>query len=67
MTPENEIGEVAGRMWHLLKERGELSISTVVSALDTTRSTAYMALGWLAREDKLVFEKKTRGVFVRLK
>ncbi len=67
MTTENEIGEVAGRIWHLLKERGELSISTVASALDTRQSTAYMALGWLAREDKLVFEKKTRGVFVRLK
>lgn len=62
-----EIGAVAGEIWDLLKERGELSISGVVAEVNASQSTAYMGLGWLAREDKLEFVKKNRGTFVRLK
>ncbi len=63
----DEIGEVAGKIWNLLKERGELSISGVASEVNASQSIAYMGLGWLAREDKLEFIKRSRGVFVRLK
>lgn len=45
-----DIGNVAGEIWHLLKERKELSTSGVVSEIKASQSTAYMALGWLARE-----------------
>lgn len=62
-----EVGITAGEIWNLLKERGELSISGVVSEIKASPSIAYMGLGWLAREDKLEFVKKSRGVFVRLK
>jgi len=62
-----EIGTVAGEIWNLLNERGGLSISGVVSEINASQSVAYMGLGWLAREDKLEFVKKNRGVFVRLK
>ena len=67
MVMNDEIGRVAGEIWHLLKERGEMSLSGVVMALTTAQSTAYMALGWLAREDKVEFVKKRRGIIVRLK
>ncbi|MCD6203635.1 MAG: winged helix-turn-helix domain-containing protein [Methanophagales archaeon] len=62
-----EIGTVAGEIWHLLKEKGELSVSGVVAEINASQSIAYMGLGWLAREDKLEFVKKSRGVYVRLK
>ena len=62
-----EIGEIAGEIWNLLYNNGEMSISRVVSRVNATQSIAYMGLGWLAREDKLEFIKKSRGVFVRLK
>ncbi|MDI6886108.1 MAG: winged helix-turn-helix domain-containing protein [archaeon] len=62
-----EIGKVAGEIWHLLEERGELSISGVASEINASPSTVYMGLGWLARENKLEFVKKSRGVFVKLK
>jgi hypothetical protein len=62
-----EIGTAAWEIWNLLTERSELSISGVVSEINATQSTAYMGLGWLAREDKLEFVKKSRGVFVRFK
>jgi hypothetical protein len=67
MTIDLEIGKVAGEIWQLLKEQGELSVSGVISAVNASQSAAYMALGWLAREDKVIFERKSRGVFVRLK
>jgi len=67
MVMNEEIGRIAGEIWQLLTERGEMSLSSVVMALNTSQSTAYMALGWLAREDKLEFVKKRRGVLVRLK
>jgi hypothetical protein len=62
-----EIGNVAGQIWRLLKERGELSISSVVQGIPAPQSSVYMALGWLAREEKLQFIKKTRGMAVKLK
>ena len=62
-----EIGEIAGEIWNLLYNNGEMSVSRVVSRVNATQSIAYMGLGWLAREDKLEFIKKNRGVFVRLK
>jgi len=67
MVMNEEIGRIAGEIWHLLKDRGEMSLSGVVMALNTTQSTAYMALGWLAREDKVEFVKKRRGIVARLK
>jgi hypothetical protein len=67
MVMNEEIGRIAGEIWHLLKDRDEMSLSGVVMALNTSQSTAYMALGWLAREDKLEFVKKRRGIVVRLK
>jgi hypothetical protein len=67
MVMNEEIGRIAGEIWHLLKDRGEMSLSGVVMALNTSQSTAYMALGWLAREDKVEFVKKRRGIVARLK
>jgi len=67
MVMNEEIGRIAGEIWHLLKDRGEMSLSGVVMALNTSQSTAYMALGWLAREDKVEFVKKRRGIVARLR
>jgi hypothetical protein len=67
MDMSEEIGTVAGEIWNLLNKRGELSISRVVSEINASQSTAYMGIGWLAREEKLEFVKRSRGVFVRLK
>ncbi|MHC1585586.1 MAG: winged helix-turn-helix domain-containing protein [Candidatus Syntropharchaeia archaeon] len=62
-----KIGTTAGEIWHLLNERGEMSISRVTSEIDAPQSIVYMGIGWLAREDKLEFTKKTRGIFIKLK
>jgi hypothetical protein len=67
MATIGEIGKVAGEIWQVLRERDEISLSGIVSTINASQSTVYMGLGWLAREDKLEFVAKRRGVFVRLK
>ncbi|RLG38000.1 winged helix-turn-helix domain-containing protein [Candidatus Alkanophaga liquidiphilum] len=64
---KDKIGFVAGDIWHLLKEKGELTLSKVVENIEAPQSVVYMGVGWLAREDKLIFKKKARGYSIRLK
>jgi hypothetical protein len=61
------IGEMAGRIWRTLDEEGELRVSTLKRQLDAPDALVYMALGWLAREDKLEMEPQGRTYVVRLK
>lgn len=61
------IGEMAGRIWRTLDEEGELRVSTLKRQLDAPDALVYMALGWLAREDKLEMESQGRTYVVRLK
>lgn len=63
---QDRIGEVAGEVWDVLEEEGESSVSAIVKSLDAPRSRVHMAVGWLAREDKLEFIDKGRGNAVRL-
>jgi hypothetical protein len=64
---EDEIGELAGEIWDFLEESGESSLTQVNDAVEAPRSRVNMAIGWLAREDKLVFNDQGRGVSVGLK
>jgi hypothetical protein len=61
------IGEAAGEIWELLKEEGKLSLSAVARKTKRPQSMVYMAIGWLAREDKLVFTQTKQGVSLSLK
>ncbi|MFB6213888.1 MAG: winged helix-turn-helix domain-containing protein [Candidatus Nanohaloarchaea archaeon] len=60
------IGEIAGEVWDFLEEEGEASVSAIVNAVGAPRSKACMAIGWLAREDKLSFDDGGRGSTVSL-
>lgn len=64
---DNKIGDVAGDIWDFLEENGENSLSAVNNAIDAPRSHVNMAIGWLAREDKLVFNEEGRGSSISLK
>ena len=63
---EDRIGEVAGYVWRYLEDEGECSVSSISSSLDFPRSKVNMAIGWLAREDKLEFLDEGRGTYVGL-
>ena len=64
-----KIGETAGRIYHLLEE-GEKSLSQIEKIL---RKEGYnsnivkMAIGWLAREDKIFVLKDEKKWVIKLK
>ena len=63
----HSVGDTAGEIWKLLKVEGPLSVSAVAEKTKRPKSTVYMAIGWLAREDKVAFRDTSRGTFISLK
>ncbi len=63
---KTKIGEMAGRVWKILGERGEVAISRLPQILKEKGEIVYQALGWLAKEDKIEFHKKEGRTFVSL-
>ena len=61
-----QIGENAGRIWQTLSDQGEMSLSQVKKKTTLKDLDASMALGWLAREDKIIFAKKGKSINVSL-
>jgi hypothetical protein len=51
-----QIGEAAGRVWHFLHKNPRSTFEQIYKSLSVEPALFYMALGWLAREDKLAFE-----------
>jgi DNA-binding transcriptional regulator GbsR (MarR family) len=56
------IGETAGEIWRLLNNEGPMSISAVASRTKQSQTAVHMGIGWLAREDKLIFTETKRGM-----
>lgn len=50
---KNDIGINAGTIWQLLSEKGELSVNEITELTGYKESYALLALGWLARENKI--------------
>jgi hypothetical protein len=63
----DKIGELAGRIWRTLDEEGELRIATLKKQVAAPDALVSMALGWLAREDKIEVTPDGRTFRVRLK
>lgn len=64
---DDRIGSLAGEVYRLLDEDGEKSLNQVCKAVNAPRSKVNMAIGWLAREEKLEFVEEGRGTAVQLK
>jgi xanthine dehydrogenase molybdopterin-binding subunit B len=62
-----EIGETAGEIWKVLSENGPSNFAQLVKAVGQPRDIVMQAIGWLAREDKLVFQENGRKRTVALK
>lgn len=58
---ESMIGEIAGRLWHYLRNKKAQTPAAAAKALNLKSADVDRAIGWLAREGKLVFEKDARG------
>lgn len=62
-----KVGEIAGKVWHTLKTDGEMSVAQLKKATGADDKTLWMALGWLAREDKLSFNQVKNTLKIGLK
>jgi len=63
-----DIGNAAGTVWTLLSEKGPTATDKIRSATKLSSALLNMALGWLAREDKIELAAKGRSEYtVKLK
>jgi len=60
------IGENAGQIWQLLKEKGEMQLTELLEISKIEESDLNRSLGWLAREDKIAFYDKNEKHMVLL-
>lgn len=63
----DQIGQVAGTVWHCLDEHGSMSLAKLTRTVEAPRDTVMQAVGWLARESKITIEETSRGRVVALK
>jgi hypothetical protein len=62
-----KIGENAGKVWKTLHDKGGLNLSSLKKASKLDDRQLYLALGWLAREDKVNFKQEKTQILVSLK
>jgi predicted transcriptional regulator YheO len=63
-----KVGEASGVLYHRLEE-GECSLNQIKNHLSSNgfdSQVALMAVGWLAREDKIVLNRESNRWAVRL-
>lgn len=67
MGINGQVGETAGKIWHLLNEEGPQTFPQLKKKLNGTGEILGFALGWLAREDKVDITQDKRILTVALK
>ena len=67
MATHDEIGKAAGEIWHVLSSKGELSLEQLKKETNGKSPVFDWAIGWLAREDKIVITPEKRAFIVQLK
>jgi hypothetical protein len=67
MEIREQVGETAGRVWHLLDEQGPQTLAQLKKRLNGSGEMVTFALGWLAREDKVDILKDKNNLRVALK
>jgi Winged helix-turn-helix domain (DUF2582) len=61
------IGETAGVVWHILSNLGPTTFALLIEAVGVPESLFFMAVGWLARENKITIEPHDGDYEMRLK
>jgi len=61
-----EIGTTAGAIWQALNTKGELSLPSLKQEVEAKSPVFDWALGWLARENKVVITRHEKSYRVRL-
>ena len=64
---QEEIASTAGIIWDALNDRAELSLAKLKKEVNGKTPVFDWAVGWLAREDKLVITSEKRSFRIQLK
>ena len=59
---QDKIGYVAGSIWQQLEQKGEMTPRKLTTTMKESSDVVYLALGWLARENKIEFQP-TKSTF----
>ena len=62
-----EIGTMAGAIWKTLETNGEMTLAALKKELKATSPLFDWAIGWLAREDKIMLTTEKRTTHICLK
>lgn len=63
---KNKVGLNAGKVWSILSEKEKLSMFELCHELSLTFEEAAIAIGWLARENKILLRKKDGMLFASI-
>ena len=63
---EDSIGKSAGAIWKFLNKNGPTSVSKVSTETGINKNEVQRAIGWLAREEKIIIEQKGRTETISL-
>lgn len=67
MMNKESIGIHAGMVWSILNDGDKWDYDDLKRKTSLKSNELYAALGWLAREDKIVLEETENGLLVYLK
>lgn len=63
---KEKIGKMAGKIWEILRTTEEVEISRFPRMLNEKTDVTYQAIGWLAREGKIHYSKKSNKIYISL-
>jgi len=63
---QNRIGSVAGNIWNQLEKNGEMTPRKISTSIKEKAEVVHLALGWLARENKVQFNPTKTTFKVKL-
>lgn len=61
------IGIIAGEIWNLLDEKGEIFLSEIYDCLEHQKEHILMSIGWLAREGHIILNKESEDYKIALR
>jgi hypothetical protein len=61
------IGQTAGVVWKTLADNGSQTMASLKKSVDAPSDLVLLAVGWLAREDKLEFDSSGRTTTISLR
>ena len=65
---QHQIGENAGKIWQFLSQaRAVKLVKEIAKGTNLKEADALLAVGWLAKEDKLKFEGDPKGGIAAVK